>query len=337
MTLASSFENLRMSGLFAPRLPQLHTVSPCIRALPMLVSSLGFRRFTLVTLGFCLGVIVWGAFVRATGSGAGCGDHWPNCNGELMPRAPTTQTLIELTHRLTSGLSLVSVVVMFAWARRAHPQGHAVRRSAGWSLGLMISEALLGAMLVKLELVANNATANRAFAMSLHLMNTFLLLAAITSTAVWAWRGDRKVTWSGVPAFFLAAAFGLTALVGVTGAVTALGDTLHQQEQHNAFVEVLIRFRIVHPLSAIAATLSVLAAASVARARAGIWATALMSVVLMQVVVGLINVQLAAPTAVQLVHLLLADSVWVLLVVVSRVQLGEQRLQLPAQRVGVTA
>jgi len=287
------------------------------------VSPLAFRRFTVLALAFCLAVIVWGAYVRATGSGAGCGDHWPTCNGDLIPRAPSTQTMIEFTHRTTSGLALVSVVVMLLWARRIHPAGHAVRRAAGWSLGLMLSEALLGAMLVKLELVANNATANRAVGMSLHLMNTFLLLAAMTSTAAWAWLGDRRVKWAGTPALVFGAALVSTAVVGVTGAVTALGDTLHQQAVSNPFVEVLIQFRIVHPLLAIVATLALLGAASVGRTRAGRWSNALIAVVLMQVVVGLINVQLAAPVAVQLIHLLLADLVWVLLVVISRARLGE--------------
>ncbi len=290
---------------------------------------MAFRRFTLFSLGFCLAVIVWGAYVRATGSGAGCGDHWPNCNGELVPRAPSTQTMIEFTHRVTSGLSLLVVVAVLVWARRIFARGHAVRRAAMWSLALMLSEALLGALLVKLELVANNATANRAVAMSLHLMNTFLLLAAMTATAVWAHVGDRRVKWVGVPALLIGVAFVLTAIVGMTGAVTALGDTLHQQDISNPFVEWLIRFRIMHPLLAIVATVWLLLAAI--RARTGVWSMALIGTVILQVVVGLINVQLAAPVSVQLVHLLLADSVWVLLVVVSRVALTAPEPAVPLE------
>ncbi len=286
-------------------------------------SPLAFRRFTLIALAFCFAVIVWGGFVRATGSGAGCGDHWPVCNGELLPRAPTTQTVIELTHRLTSGLSLISVIVLAVWSRRIHGAGHAVRRAAGWSLLFMLTEAGLGAMLVKLELVANNATANRAVAMSLHLINTFVLLAAMTSTAVWAHLGDRKVKWVGLRAMLLALAFTLTAIVGVSGAATALGDTLHQQEVSNAFVSLLIRFRILHPLLAIAATLSVLSAVWAVRFQVGVWSGALRVALVLQVVVGLVNVSLGAPVPVQLVHLLLADVVWVLLVVVSRIALSE--------------
>ena len=286
------------------------------------MSSRAFQRFTVAALGFCLAVIVWGAYVRATGSGAGCGDHWPNCNGELIPRAPTTQTLIELTHRTTSGLSLISVLVMWVWSRRIHSAGHAVRRAASWSLALMLSEALLGAMLVKLELVANNATANRAVGMSLHLMNTFMLLAAMTSTAVWARLGDRRVIWSGPSSVLLRVAFALTLIVGISGAITALGDTLHQQDVQNPFVAALIRFRILHPLLAMVGSGVLLMAARAARPLAGQWALALMGAVVLQMTVGLINVQLAAPVTVQLIHLLLADGVWLLLVVVSRIALS---------------
>ncbi len=292
------------------------------------MSSPRFRWFAALSLAWCLGVIVWGAYVRATGSGAGCGAHWPNCNGELVPRAPSTQTLIEFTHRTTSGLSLLSVVALVVWSRRLHAAGHAVRRAAAWSLGFMLSEALLGALLVKLELVANNATANRAVAMSLHLVNTFLLLASMTATVVWAWRGDGRVSWRGLSAWALGAAFFGTMVVAVTGAVTALGDTLHQQDVQNAFVDVLIRFRLLHPVLAIAGTLSVMGAAFVVKAHgprvAQPWAAALVAAVLLQVVAGLVNVALAAPTFMQLIHLALADSVWGLLVVVSRLSLADR-------------
>jgi heme A synthase len=75
-------------------------------------------RFAWGVLVYNLGVIVWGAYVRATRSGAGCGAHWPLCNGEVIPQSPDAAMLIEFSHRVTSGLALVSVVVLFAWAWR---------------------------------------------------------------------------------------------------------------------------------------------------------------------------------------------------------------------------
>src|ERR1017187_2153894 len=86
-----------------------------------------YRRFTRVAwavLAYNMLVVLWGAFVRATGSGAGCGDRWPLCNGVMVRRAPSIETIIEFTHRATSGLALVSVAALCLWAFRLFPRGH---------------------------------------------------------------------------------------------------------------------------------------------------------------------------------------------------------------------
>ena len=87
-----------------------------------------FTRFAWFTLGFLILVILWGAFVRATGSGAGCGSHWPLCNGEILPRAARVETMIEFAHRVSSALSGVLVLGLWVWAFRLYPKGHGVRR-----------------------------------------------------------------------------------------------------------------------------------------------------------------------------------------------------------------
>lgn len=124
-----------------------------------------YARFAWGALGYVILVILWGAFVRATGSGAGCGDHWPVCNGQVIPRDPSVETIIEFTHRLTSGLALIAAIVLPVWARRVYPVGHPVRLYARLSLLLMITEALVGAGLVLFQLVAENASIGRAIAM----------------------------------------------------------------------------------------------------------------------------------------------------------------------------
>ena len=148
-----------------------------------------YATYAWATLVATLGVILWGAFVRATGSGAGCGSHWPLCNGEVVPRSPTAATLIELGHRLTSGLAALLVVGLVAGAWRGFPRGHVVRRSALAALVLMVLEALIGAGLVLLEHVAGDASIARAWWVSGHLVNTFLLVAALTLTAWGATHG----------------------------------------------------------------------------------------------------------------------------------------------------
>lgn len=284
--------------------------------------------FAWSSLVFLLAVILWGAYVRATGSGAGCGAHWPLCNGEVIPRAPAVATLIELTHRVTSGLAFLGAAVLAVWTFRVHPRGHPMRRGAVWSFLFMIAEALIGAGLVLFELVAENPSMARAYAMSAHLVNTFLLLGAWTLTCGWA-SGDappRLRSHRGLSALFLAAALGL-GLAGISGAIAALGDTLFPArtlaealaQDISPTAHVLLRLRVLHPFLAILGGALALLAAWTARAlrpSAGQrrWAVALTALVIVQLVVGAVNVVLLAPVWMQLVHLLLADLVWIALV-----------------------
>jgi heme A synthase len=286
--------------------------------------------FAWVTLVFNLAVILWGAYVRATGSGAGCGDHWPTCNGDVIPRAPSLQTLIEFTHRATSGVALLLVVALAWWTRRVFPQGAPARRAAAWTVFFMFTEAAVGAGLVLFRLVADNESVARALFMAVHLCNTFVLLACMVVTA-WLASGapaptlhhtDRRVTLLGL---------GLLALVvlGVSGAITALGDTLYpaQSLEHglaqdlSPTASVLVRLRVFHPILALGACtllVGVLAVLPSARSsgpgrglRMALWA--LMAA---QLGGGLLNVLLLAPVWMQLVHLLVADALWLTLVLV---------------------
>src|SRR5579872_4771400 len=173
-----------------------------------------FRGFAWGVLAYNVLVILWGALVRATGSGAGCGGHWPLCNGEVLPSISQIATVIELTHRVMSGIALVVVVAMFVWARRAFAAGHAARRWAGWALVFILSEALLGASLVLLGHVARNESVGRVRSLGLHLVNTFLLLASLALAARAATRKIGKIS--------LALSWPLLALVlvAIAGAIT---------------------------------------------------------------------------------------------------------------------
>src|SRR5262245_35507929 len=130
--------------------------------------STAFVRFAWGTLAFTVAVVLWGAFVRATGSGAGCGEHWPLCNGVVVPRSPRLETVIELTHRVTSGLSLLLVLGLGVAAMRLFPAGHRVRWAAVASVLLIVSEALIGAGLVLFGLVADDRSEVRAVVLALH-------------------------------------------------------------------------------------------------------------------------------------------------------------------------
>lgn len=297
----------------------------------------GYARFAWATLLFTLFVILWGAFVRATGSGAGCGSHWPLCNGEVVPHSPAWATVIEFGHRLTSGLSLLLVVGLWWGARRRFLPRAPARRAAGWSLFFMVTEALIGAGLVLFEYVADDARVARGFWVAGHLLNTFLLVAAMTACAGWA-SGIERPRFEGRGA--LSALLGMAALglllLGVSGAVTALGDTLFpattlaeaKAATFSDTAHVFVRLRIWHPTMALAVGALLVGAASTAWTRrpepsvrrAAFWVVGLYAG---ELLVGLLNVWWLAPVPLQLLHLLLADLIWIALVMLVLVAVAD--------------
>src|SRR4051794_3568055 len=144
-----------------------------------------FAAFAWAVLAFNIPVILWGAYVRVSFSGDGCGAHWPFCNGQVIPQNMGAPMAIEFTHRMMTSIDSLAVIAMCVWAFRAFPRRHVVRLSSVLSLLFLFAEALLGAGLVLLRYVAKNQSAGRAWYLSAHLTNTMLLLGALTITA-WA-------------------------------------------------------------------------------------------------------------------------------------------------------
>ncbi len=288
-----------------------------------------FVRFGWTVLAYNVAVIAWGALVRATGSGAGCGQHWPTCQGAIVPRSPALDTIIEFTHRITSGLAFALVLVLFLWSRRAMPRGHKARTAAAFALFFVVVEALLGAVLVLAGWVAKDNSAGRGWAMPLHLTNTFLLLASLTLTAAWARRGEHA-SWQlprGALPLALGISLGAVLLASVTGAVAALGDTLYPattfgeglRQDFAGSADILLKLRVLHPFAALFAGVMTVVTAWVAVplrrdrqvSRAG---AALVVLVCLQLLAGVLNLVLLAPVWLQVLHLVLADLVWVSLV-----------------------
>lgn len=285
-----------------------------------------YRRFAWAVLAWNVVVVAWGGFVRATGSGAGCGRHWPTCNGAVVPRSPGVETAIEFTHRVTSGLALILVAGLLAWALRAFPRGSPARRAAIASAAFLVVEALVGAGLVLFGWVARDASPARGWVMAVHLTNTFLLLAALALAAAWAGRpGGLSARGRGTAATLLASALAATVVAGITGAIAALGDTLFPaasfaeglRREMAPGASLLLRLRVLHPPVAVAAALLAVATARAAR-RDGSAPPALGAAVttlaLVQAAAGILNLALAAPVWMQVVHLVLADLMWIALV-----------------------
>jgi heme A synthase len=303
-----------------------------------------FVRFAWGVLAYNLLVIGWGAYVRASGSGAGCGDHWPLCNGEIVPRAPALATLIELFHRVTSGLALVLVVASYVWVRRLAAPGAAVRRAAFWSLVFMLIEAAIGAGLVLFEYVAQDQRLARVLWLSAHLANTLILIAWIALTA-WFAGGQPAPKLVRGPRLLLVATtlLGLIA-IGMTGAIAALGDTLFpaaslaegMAQDFAPTAHLLLRLRILHPTLAVAvgAACALLAFWSTARAltpTTRALGRAAAALVFVQWAVGTLNLLLLAPIWLQLVHLLMADALWLAFVLLGTAWLAEARAAAPVR------
>ncbi len=276
-------------------------------------------------LGYTVLVILWGGFVRATGSGAGCGSHWPLCNGELIPHSPRVETIIELAHRLTSGLLGLLVLGLVVAAFRVYPRGHAVRKSAIWTLFFIVTESLLGAGLVTFEWVAANDSVERVYVMAFHLVNTFLLLAAVTLTA-WLASGERKLLLRGPGVVPLTLAFAGVLLVGSSGAVTALGDTLLLTEglhpDESPVLARLLATRLYHPSFAVVVALLVAWVAW----REKPYGRPLVMMLTAQLALGAANVYLKAPVWMQLTHLAVSDGIWILLVLLAATALTREQV-----------
>lgn len=286
-----------------------------------------FARYAWVVLVFNLLVILVGTVVRATGSGAGCGQHWPTCKGEIIPVAPSLHTIIEFTHRAVSALDGLLVLALVVGAFLLYPRGHYIRRAAPVVLVLTIVEALLGAVLVKRGYVEKDASVGRAVAMSVHLCTTFFLLASLTLTA-WYASGKARVRLfaQGSVSGALGLAFLAMLVLGVSGAITALGDTLFPASSHEEVMRLaaaanapfLLKLRVWHPYIAGSVGLYlILIAGLVAHLRPSSesrrWAGALGWLFLAEILVGLTNVWFRAPVAMQVIHLMFADLIWVTL------------------------
>ncbi len=294
--------------------------------------SLALRRFAWSVLAYFIAVILWGGLVRATGSGAGCGDHWPLCNGTVIQHSARADTVIEFTHRITSGISFFSVVALLVWTLAGTVRCHLARAASVAAVVFTLIEAALGAFLVKLGLTAQSRSPLRAPYLALHLTNTMLLLAALALTAHFLGRhagflrGKVRIA---MP-FVGAASTALVLLVGVTGSLAALGDTLFPPRSLSAaFTQDfsstsawLVRWRWTHPTVAFLAGAFLIWLLVRAAKRRPHWDNRALSALVLillaaQYVLGILDVAFLAPVWLQIAHLLGADALWIAIVILA--------------------
>ncbi len=307
-----------------------------------------FALFAWAVLAFNIPVILWGAYVRISFSGNGCGDHWPFCNGQVIPTHMAAPMAIEFTHRAMTGVDTIAVLAMCVWAFLAFPRKHAVRFYAGLSVLFLFIEAMLGAGLVLWQLVNHNHSAWRAVYLSAHFTNTMLLLGILTATAWAASSGIERVEWRRAPRV-LPVAMLVVIAISIAGTIAALGDTLFpsatlvggMERDFSSTTSMLLRLRMVHPFLAIAgaAYLLFVTGRILQRHETGPLrraASAVLLLILCQLAAGMVNLALLAPMYMQLLHLFLADMLWISVVVLtlagSRAEAAE-----PEQGVGAAA
>ena len=286
-------------------------------------------RFAWAVLVYNVAAVLWGAVVRATGSGAGCGDHWPLCNGVVVQTHPHLATLIELAHRMSAGVTVIAVLILLVWIFRSTAAGHLSRITVIAATVVIFNESLLGALLVLLRLTADNRSPARAVYLSLHLANTLLLLGALALCAHFLSGGEafhrRTVRFTQLPQ----AIAGLVAilLVGMTGTLAALSDTLFPATSVRAALAQdfsrgstwLQQLRFLHPVTAVIAGLFIcwLLLRSVPRPGERKLAIGVLSLLALQCVLGIADVVLLAPLWLQITHLFVADLLWITLVVLA--------------------
>ena len=286
-----------------------------------------FSKFSWFLLGWTILVIAWGTVVRATNSGAGCGNFWPLCGEQLIPTFEAFHTGVEFLHRVMSGLLIIFVLILVVWGTRIY-RFDPLRKKTVWAVLLFtVIEAILGAGLVLLGLVEKNDSVLRIVAVSIHLLNTFILLGIICANAWWSnheplpGNPEKATKWLTIGYIVSVVA------IGVTGAITALADTLFpstsmqhtiaEQLQPNA--HILVYLRIYHPILAM-----LLGFVLIMTIRAFIQDSTpvisrikvlLILAVIGQVALGFANILLLTPIVVQVLHLVMADMIWLLVVV----------------------
>jgi heme A synthase len=303
-----------------------------------------FAKFAWFTLAYNVVVILWGVFLRASKSGDGCGQHWLTCHGEVIPSAPELKTIIEFSHRMTTGPAFLFVLILMIWALRRYGWSHIVAKTAAVSFLFIITEVLVGAGLVLTGNTAETLTAARPFWAIGHLINTFILLAFLTLTAWFAsgGRAEFKVRRDPKAMWLIVLAVVAILLVGTSGSVAALSNMLFPSEtiaegiskDFSTASNILLRLRLSHPILSIMTGVYLIFLAGWLKANANEqsvtrWSNIVSILVLLQIAFGAATLLTLGPILMQLGHLLLADLLWISFVILTASMFWRKSESLP--------
>lgn len=282
------------------------------------------RLLFYTKLGLVLSVlsILAGAFVRATGSGDGCGATWPTCKGRIIPSLSDTSEIIEFSHRGISGILLIVTLYIFVNSRKLE-KGSIARRASNYLTFFVLFEALIGAVIVIFEWVGLNSSLPRIVAVPIHLVNTFGLLASyvILFKILENKLDSIKNLWD--RNFIIISILFL--LTGATGSITALADVLYPSasfiegflDDFDRTSEVLTRLRIFHPVVSTILSIALYIESKQLQKRFDINTNFLKFLIFAAVFLGVANVLSNIVLFLSIFHLALADLLWITYIYVS--------------------
>ncbi len=304
----------------------------------------GFAKYAWFVLAYNIIVILWGVFLRASKSGDGCGQHWLTCGGEVIPSAPELKTIIEFSHRITSSLAGLFILILLGWAlvnwfyRESERKSYLLKTVIGSFIFVAI-EGLIGARIVLTGNTAETLTPERPFWMAGHLINTFILLALLTLTA-WFASDGKRLSLNAKPKVLLLLGLGIFGVlfVGVSGSIAALSSMIFPSsslaegfaKDFSPTSHILLRLRILHPILSVTVGTFLIFLANLLKTQAkennriSRWASVLSILVLIQFASGAITLLVQAPILMQIIHLLLADLLWIAFVLLLANVLAEQ-------------
>ncbi len=289
------------------------------------------RRLATGVLVFTVLVILGGSVVRATESGAGCGDQWPRCEGHIIPWSAEGATTIEFAHRASTAILGILLVALVVTVARRTERGAPIRRALAWAGAFFVAEVAIGALLVLFGWVDQDASIGRVVAMTVHLANTFLLLAALT-LVVWLAAGvlRRGSTWGGPPTGCSWPVPSFSSWSPLPAPSTRSADTLFPADESSGSSHFLADLRVLHPMIAIVGGVAVVLlsrARALAGAAADPWRRAITVIVAIQFAMGVLNIALLTPVETQVLHLLLADTLWIVWIVFGASVIAAEQLE----------
>ena len=280
------------------------------------------KSYAKAGLFLSIASILAGAFVRATGSGDGCGATWPTCKGRIIPGLSDTSELIEFSHRSVSGVLLIVTIIIFVKSRKFQRDSLA-RTVTNYLTFFVIFEALIGAVIVIFEWVGLNSSLPRIIAVPIHLVNTFGLLGCYAILYKILDKNIEEINSMFNKNFIFISSLFL--LSGATGSIAALADVLFPSASFiEGFLadfdrtsEVLTRLRILHPIVSSALSLVLYFYSIRINKKYYIRVKPLQTLIFVAVFLGFLNVLSNIILPLSILHLAIADFLWISYIYVS--------------------